>query len=247
MKDPILKKVRNSQSIEYIFCDYYDTIVHRRVHPLKPFKIWARSLIEHLRLDLKVNELYHLRRHIMSNMSRSLNVTESEIRYETVMQELYYELNLDKTSSLKDFIMKAYEADFKAEASVQYLNNLTVKVLRQLKAEGYTLFCVSDFHADEDMLLRLMEVHKIDDLYDKVFVSASQKASKENNGLIFKKILEQENINPKNVLMVGDNPKSDITNANLHGIETHYLRRRFYKFRQKFQYASLLFEEILGI
>jgi len=245
MKDRLIEQVSNSKMVKYIFCDYYDTIIHRRVHPLKPFKIWAKELKYVLQLETSVNELFNLRRFVMGSLCKSLNISESEVSYEMVMNEVYQKLDSTNKPPYDTFVKTSYEADYNAEASVQYINQKTINSLKELKKKGYVLYCVSDFHADEDMILRLMQFHGIDCIFDKVFVSASQNASKENEGLLFKKILEKEGISPEEVLMVGDNPISDVANAVLHGIESHYLKRNGYKIRQKFQFLFFVFKNKL--
>lgn len=247
MDEKLIGKAKEFKELEYIFCDYYDTIIHRTVHPLKPFKIWAKAIKRDLKIQNTVNEIFQLRRSSMRTLSKSLHVAESEVRYDVVMREIYDGLNLSVKTSFETFVKCAYEADFKAEAGVQYLNKKMIKSLRQLKKEGYKIYCVSDFHSDEAMLIRLMKFHGIDDIYDKTFVSASQKASKENNGLIFEKILKKEQIAAHTVLMIGDNPVSDVANAELHGIESHYLKRTSYKIRQKFYFGLLMIEDFMGI
>ena len=243
MNDQLIAQTKKAQNIKYIFCDYYDTVVHRRVHPLQPFKIWARHLKQELEFDITIDQIFKIRRASMRFLSRKTGVAESEISYDVVMQEVYSRLDkLTQISSnvpFSTFVKHSIEADYQSESSIQYINKKTVATIQYLKEQGYTIYCVSDFHSDEALMSRLLRYHGIDRYYDKVFVSAANKASKENRGMLFKVILEKEGIAPGEVLMVGDNPISDVANAKLHGIESHYLKRYWYKIRQK--YLFLIF------
>lgn len=249
MNSQLIAQVKQAANVKYIFCDYYDTVVHRRVHPLQPFKIWANLLMREMDLKTSIKEIYKIRRASMRFLSGKTNVVESELSYDVVMREVYDRLVNSKAISsqipFSAFLKHSYEADYQSESSVQYLNRKTVATLQSLKDQGYKIFCVSDFHSDEELLSRLTQFHGIGHLYDKIFVSAAQNASKENNGALFKRILEKEGISPAEVLMVGDNPISDVANAKLHGIEAYYLKRYRYKFRQKYQFFILYLSNLL--
>ncbi|MEM0932242.1 MAG: HAD family hydrolase [Bacteroidota bacterium] len=230
----------NNPDINYIFFDYYDTVIHRRVHPLQPFITWAKQIKQEFGLMISSKDLYSVRRKSIHLLSAALGVSESEISYEKVIRKIYETLieseAINRKASFELFLEKSLEADYQSESSIQYANKKTLDTLKFLKKQGYKIYCVSDFHSDEVFMKRLLSFHGIDRFYDKVFVSAAQNASKENKGRIFKVILEKEGISPKEVLMVGDNPQSDVEHAKLHGIESHYLKRNWYKMRQKLQF-----------
>lgn len=246
MDKQLIRKAEQIADLKYIFCDYYDTVIHRSVHPFYPFKLWAEFMIDELNLKLSVMELYGMRRAVLKHLCHEIKQAESELRYDMVMKAIYDRLVKLNTShsyiSFDAFLERSNEADYKAESSVQFVNKKTVSTLRFLKNRGYTVYCVSDFHSDEALLSRLLKYHGIDELYDKVFVSAALQASKENNGILFKTIMDQEAIAPKSVLMVGDNPISDVANSKLHGVESYYLKRYWYKFLQKVYFVVFSFK-----
>lgn len=250
MNEKLLKKIGQLPDVKYVFFDYYDTVIHRRVHPLQPFKSWAKILKKEMTLSISVNDLYNLRRKALRNLSSKTNCVESELNYEKVMQEIYNKLvDLEKISSAQSFnkfLDISNSADYESESSVQYLNTKTVNTLRSLKNKGYKIYCVSDYHSDEELMSKLLAFHGIRKLYDKVYISASQNASKENQGLLFKKIIKEEGILPTEIFMVGDNPVSDIANAKLNGIEAFYLKRYSYKVKQKIQFIFFIFRNKWG-
>ena len=117
---------------------------------------------------------------------------------------------------------------------MQYLNESLVKTLTLLKKKGIKVYCVSDFHLPEEIIRKLINFHGLEHLYDEVYVSSSENTSKENKGLLFKHILEKEGIISKQVLMIGDNPISDIANAERHQIKTYFLKHYKHKLKQKY-------------
>ncbi|MEM6866082.1 MAG: hypothetical protein AAF575_12890, partial [Bacteroidota bacterium] len=79
----------NNPDINYIFFDYYDTVIHRRVHPLQPFITWAKQIKQEFGLMISSKDLYSLRRKSMHLLSAALGVSESEISYEKVIRKIY--------------------------------------------------------------------------------------------------------------------------------------------------------------
>jgi predicted HAD superfamily hydrolase len=177
-------------------------------------------------------------------VSAQMGIVETEIAYEVIIREIYNRLNETQVLNAKavnfsSFLDKSLEADYNSEANVQYLNKDVIAVLRHLKDKGYIIYCVSDFYSDESFIKRLMRKHGVLDLYDKVYVSASENASKENNGLLFSQILKSNQIDPNQAFMIGDNFKSDFVNAKMHGLRAYHLKSFQNKIKQKAQFAQL--------
>lgn len=239
MQHRLIVKAENTPNLKYIFCDFYDTLIHRSVHPMEPFRIWAKILIRELGLKISIKSLYEIRKSSMRFLSRQENIRECEVNYELNILEVYNRLvTTDKMSQSLDF-ETFYEcsrsADFISESQSQYLNQSLLKALIILKSKGYKIYCVSDFHFDEELMKKLLVFHGLSCLYDNIYISSSEIASKENGGILFQKILKKEKINPGEVLMVGDNQKSDFLNARLHGIESVHLKHLKHKYLQKFR------------
>ena len=238
MNRELIGQIQKDKDVEYIFCDFYDTIVHRNVHPYHTFKLWAKHLKRELGLPSSSYDLFKIRRASMKFLSQKTGLFESELSYIDVIKEVRNRLecaNLIHPDHhvLENFAIFFKEADFFAEISVQYLNPQMIDTLKQLKEIGYKLYCVSDFHFDTDIMERLLEHHGIANIYDGVFVSAAYNASKEHKGILYKKILEELQINGGQAYMIGDNLRSDVEYAQLYHIKAYYLKRRYVKINQK--------------
>ena len=239
MISQLLASIEKSPNITHIFCDYYDTIVHRNTHPLQPLKIWAKFMIREMGLSISTETLYQIRKSTFVYLSKDEKKKQSELSYDMVMAEVFKRLLntgvLDTNLSFPEFLIYSMEADFIAESSVQHRNDNVIATLRELKKRGYQLYLVSDFHFDEALMCRLLDFHGLSKLYDKVFVSAAMQASKENKGLLYKRILEKESLQGENVFMLGDNDKSDVAYANLHAIKAFRLNHGKYHVKHKFK------------
>ncbi|MBO6531949.1 MAG: HAD family hydrolase [Muricauda sp.] len=237
MDRKLIARVEGNKDINYIFCDYYDTIVHRNVHPLHTLKVWAKNLKREVGLNNSIDEIYAIRADSLKYIAEKSNIFESEVSYEIVVREVYERLiniaSLDSCVAFDFFYECFLEADYDAESNVQHLNVDMINTLKHIKDLGYKIFCVSDFHFNTHLMERLLKFHGIYSIYDKICVSASYNASKENKGILYKKILKEYSINAGQVLMIGDNQISDVKFAELHGINAYHLKRRTKNIKQK--------------
>ena len=71
MESQLLSRVKKAKNVKYIFCDYYDTIIHRTVHPLKPFMLWAKSIKKDFDLKISAADLYQMRRATMLSLRKN--------------------------------------------------------------------------------------------------------------------------------------------------------------------------------
>jgi len=44
MDTNLIAKIEETTTVKYIFCDYYDTVIHRRVHPMSFMRYVNRLL-----------------------------------------------------------------------------------------------------------------------------------------------------------------------------------------------------------
>ncbi len=232
----IKKSTLKNQNIKVIFCDFFDTLVHRNVHPNYVYKIWAKNIVKELGLDISINMLYQIRIESLSYTSKKQNKREIEVSYKYVITEVYKRLLNNNIFfnpiSLEDFIALSSEADYTAEILVQFTNTPLISQLREIKKQGLDIFLVSDFYLPKSIFLKILRFHKIDDIFKDIYISCSQGKSKEEGGL-FAEVLKETNFSPSSVLMVGDNKKSDIINSSKYGILGEHLKHSKHQLRNK--------------
>lgn len=241
-----MKKTSNSlsngiNSGTVIFCDMFDTVVHRSVHPNYVLRLWSKTMIRELGLNIDIDSLYFIRKEVELFLSEKFNLLHVEIPYDIVIKEIYNRLLCTNIFSdipylkFKDYFEKA---DIHVELKVQFINKNTIDQLTKLKNDNHKIYCVSDFYTSKKVLTTILSHHNILDLFDDVFVSSEYKCSK-HNGNLYDHLLTALELDPANVTMIGDNFKHDITNAKKYNLKTIYIPNKdVSKTKLKYAYGS---------
>ncbi|MEP5941818.1 HAD family hydrolase, partial [Maribacter dokdonensis] len=231
-----IQKIKNDSSINVVFTDLFDTLIHRTVHPNYVYRIWAKFLIRDLGLTLDVGVLFKIRANVVSKLAADMKLSKVEVPYELVMKEVYYRLinsNILDNVEWLEFYNITMEADYRSETSVQFINASLVDGLKFLKSENYSIYIVSDYHLPKSIILRLLDFHGITDIFNEVFISCDYKKSKESAGNLYPLVLETTGSDPAQTAMMGDNKTSDVINSVKHGITGNFLKHYSHKFRNK--------------
>jgi predicted HAD superfamily hydrolase len=230
-----ISTIKSKSDIKVVYTDLFDTLIHRTVHPHNAFKLWCKHVIRELGLSLTEPQLYKIRMAAADHLSLIMGAPKVEIAYERVIEEIHKRLingtYLDGVD-FQTFYALAKEADFMAEASVQFLNDTLVNGLRHLKENGYEIVIISDFHLPKDIIMRLLEHHDIVGIFDAVFISCDLGTSKET-GTIYPQVLQLTSSTAKETAMMGDHKISDYIHAQSHGLFAQHLKHRSHKFRNK--------------
>lgn len=143
-----------------------------------------------------------------------------EAPYRLTMEMLYdllgkrVNLSLDKQS----FVEASLNIDISVEIGCQYGNQEIIKMLRKERAKGKKVFLVSDFYlpvsAYEDFLVNIL----CKDLFDKIYISESCNQTKASGGL-YQYILDENDIEPSDVVMIGDSKHADVKMAKAQGLQ----------------------------
>ncbi|GAA4899387.1 hypothetical protein GCM10023311_25830 [Flaviramulus aquimarinus] len=236
MRKELTNTVLHDSNIKYIFTDYFDTIVHRKVHPNYTLRLWAKHMIQQLALPMTIDTLYFTRNEATGYITSKTKLNASEVPYKQLLGEIYRRLknnNLQGSSKgLEYFVNISEAAEYKAEVSVQFLNTETVEALKHLKSKGCKIYCVSDFYTSESLIKQLICAHGLRNLFEDVFVSSERGCSKHVGGM-YDYLITYLNIEPNQILMIGDNYRSDITNAQKAGIKGIYIPNKHQKRIQK--------------
>ncbi len=220
-----LRKIENNPKLETVFIDFFDTLVHRTVHPSQVIRIWAKLMIRELGLTLKVDELYFIRQDASQYLSKEHGNHNFLVDYNALIDEVYDRLTSTRkltNVSQEEFTTYFELAESRAELNVQYLNQNAITLLKTLRLKNYKIYCVSDFYTSSRILKDLLKHHQINHLFDDVFVSADCNKSK-YSGDFYPCILEKLDIKGSSVVMIGDNYRSDIENAKLYDLETIHI------------------------
>jgi len=155
-------------------------------------------------------------RHIAHHQNNELY---KEKPYQTTMSDLYDILQgkIKLLMGRDTFINASYDIDVSVEIGCQYGNQKIIDLLRREKKKGKKIFLVSDFYlpdkAYKDFLLNL----QCEDLFDKIYVSESCNHTKAD-GDLYDYILQENGIDAKDVVMIGDSKHADVKMARAHGL-----------------------------
>lgn len=233
--DTLDKKLNSLPGKKVLFTDFFDTLVHRRVHPNYALRLWAKYVINELGLPISSKQLFGIRRNAISFVSANRQQNALEIDYPSVIKEVFLRLLHNDILESDDY--DAFESLFKradtiAETSVQFTNDQLVRKLYDLRQKGYRIYLLSDFYLSKEIISNILEYHGISDLFDGLFVSSDEGHCKEN-GSLYKHVLETLKVEASDVIMIGDNKKSDSINAQAHGINPIHLKHVTHKLRNK--------------
>lgn len=230
-----LNKQLKEKDIKFLFTDYYDTIVHRQVHPNYVQRIWAKLMIRELGLTASIDEVYFIRQESVRYLIKELGKEDVEIPYDILKEDISKRLiNADIISieQKKDFMLLFEDADVRAESDVQYLNQDVLDTIKYFKSNGGKVYLVSDFYGSKTLFEKLLKHHGILDLFEGIYSSAALEKSK-HKGTIYEPILSELSINPSDVMMIGDNHRSDYVNATKNGLNAYHLPHKKYLKKNK--------------
>ena len=230
-----LHKQLKEKNIKFLFTDYYDTIVHRHVHPNYVQRIWAKLIIRELGLTISIDELYFIRQESIRYLIKKLGKVDAEIPYDVLKEDICKRLinaNIISIEDKEDFITLFEDADVRSESDVQYINQDVLDTIKYFKSNGGKVYLVSDFYGSKSLFEKLLKHHGILNLFEDIYSSAALGKSK-HTGSIYKPILSELSIDSNEAMMIGDNLRSDYTNAIKNGLNAYQLPHKKYLRKNK--------------
>jgi len=231
----LLQKIESVSTCKIIFTDFFDTLVHRTVHPYYTIKLWGKYIIRELGISIAVDELFAIRIDALIYLSEKYGIPTLEVSYEDLVSEVYNRLvNSETLSDISlDYFKKIFmQADFVSEVSVQFKNEEIVNAIKTLKNKGYRVYLITDFFLTKEIIQKFIEHHGMSSAFDDVFVSCDLGKSKAT-GSIYPHVLEATNASPSETIMIGDNKMSDIVNSKKHKIQSVHTKNLKHHFRNK--------------
>lgn len=212
-------------NVEYLFLDFFGTIVQRNCTPEEVKILWAKNLALKLNYAVAETTLFLLRK--KAEQAVISRAEAGEFNYHDLCDEIYRRLiDLDKSFSCKysklDFFKIAHAAEIQAELASQSYIGETITLITEAYQRGLHIVVVSDFYLGQEELRIFLQREDVYNKVERIFVSSDCKTSKHLGGL-YGYVCEKMNIAPSQCVMVGDNQKSDIQMAGNWGIEAFRL------------------------
>lgn len=221
----------------YVFVDFFDTVVFRNMHPDMTKKVWARELSILFNYSISSNIILQSR--LNSELELSRQNVNGVFTYQELCENIFnrlqsivgFTLDFDRT----DFYINSLKTEERIELSTQIFNKKFIAKLRAYRQQKKKIYIVSDFYLGKGSYLKFLKSLNAEDLFDDIFVSCDWFACKAN-GSLYQKVIQELNIEPSQVLMIGDNKKNDYKVAQQEGLNAKYISNK----KQKKKYKKLL-------
>lgn len=206
--------------IKIVCLDYFDTIVHRKIHEKNIKRLWAARLSEHLLAkgrDISPQQLFEARKKA-EGYARKICDFKREATYRAVMQVT--EMFLPDQLSGIDFVEEALKCDIEIEIENQSLDIEMASNIVEAKKAGKFIWIISDFYLPKCAFEKFLKVHRISEYVDEIFVS-SDLDKRKSDGSIYEDVALKAG-NKSEIVMIGDNEKSDYEKPNECGLMAIY-------------------------
>ena len=208
-----------------IFVDCFSTIIYRNIRRKEVFKQWAIELSEKYNIPWKIIYKKYNQTNFNLSFKKLLTTITLQEHFDTVLKNLFNKLAKKYNNlELNDFIKTATTTYYNKELACFTVNQKLIDFLLSEKNAGKKIYLVSDFYCKSDVLLQWFTSLKINHIFDKLFSSADFSKEKATTKL-YKELLKQLELNPKNVIMYGDNVWSDILIAKICGLNAKRVTR----------------------
>ncbi|TFF90982.1 MAG: HAD family hydrolase [Promethearchaeota archaeon] len=131
-------------------------------------------------------------------------------------------IDLFEMYNLKGNAEEAIDIWYNLLEDIELFNEVPM-VLNAIKNKGYNQIIISNI--DNDFLFQRLSKFKLKDHFDHIFTSESLKSYKPNP-IIFKKVLELLELEPEEIIHIGDSQRADILGAKNVGLPTVYINRK---------------------
>ncbi len=215
--------------VKYFCFDYFDTLAVRKIEPEYSKQLAAR--LHSLLLGSKVapEQLYALRQQIERELCAASAAAGGELEFYMEPFAKAYRLRLQEQfgdlAQLRDekrFTETILSLETTVEKTVQQPCPETVQVLAWLRQQGFRTVLISDFYLPGYCFEQMLKNLGLHDQFDNLYVSADYGLAK-SSGRLYEKICQDLACQPDELLMIGDNPRSDVTQAQEKGLRCLYL------------------------
>lgn len=223
-----MREVMNSNQKVYSF-DVFDTCISRTYE--KP-----SDLFYHLGLMIAPENTSTEKAHIFAN-SFLITRIDAEIKANRMhgkkrschIHEIYSLLTLHPQCTHSKFEIMRLE--LKLEEQSLYAIQSTREIIDKLRASNKRIIFISDMYLDASFVKRQLIKHGFYEDGDGLYVSSESTLIK-RTGMLFKLVLQNENIHAQELFHIGDNLACDIRPANRLGIQTAHIQNTHIPFHE---------------
>ena len=202
---------------EYIFVDFFDTLMFRSVHSCQMTEAWDRALAR--KLELAAGKLRDCRRAVLAEAGRDECAVNSHTLCGRIWEKLKH-ASENVSPGKEDFCKLSLETETYLEFGVQYVNREIFRFLDEQKKQGKKIILVTDFYLPAESYHRFLKKCGPGQLADQIFCSSDIGLTKSGDGLLYGHVLKTLDITPAQAVMIGDSLQADKLNAERYGIRS---------------------------
>lgn len=194
--------------IDWVFFDFFDTIVHRKISENAVDEAWACEMSMKLKYKISANQLVNARRKSVIKAYQLLKM--EEVPYKEIIRILYNLLH-EKLSeyNFEEFFNISYKTELNVESKIQYADKECRKKIQDSLHAGKKIGIISDYYLGREALkFFLIELGYQVDIFSGIYVSSEYNAKK-ISGNLYDKVLLEIKCEATRCLMVGDNETAD--------------------------------------
>ena len=225
-------EIIKEKNYEVISFDIFDTLVNRNVeNPQDVFKI----------LESEYSSFYGKKLELCKNRINAESIARNKSNKEDIsLDDIYAELKFLSEEERKWLENKEIEI----EERLIKKNTDLASIFQWCQQNNKRIFITSDMYLPKNFIEKLLKKFEYSD-YEKLYLSGDVGLTK-YSGNLFKKILEENNINPAEMLHIGDAVKGDFLVPRRLGINTILLKKKQVNSYIQLNYDDLNDEEKLS-
>lgn len=211
-------------NITTIFIDCFSTIIFRNKKKNEVFKLWCKELSAKHNVSWKLLYKTYKRTNFNLCFKKLFSTFTLQEHFDVVLNKMIAKLTKKFTWLNSSFIEDAKNLYYKNELESFTLNSKIIEFLKSEKTNGKKIYLVSDFYCKSDVITYWFTALGINTIFDKIYSSCDFNKEKATTK-IYKHLLKELKLNPKNVIMYGDNLWSDVLMAKKCGINAQRIKR----------------------
>lgn len=210
IKDKIMK-----EETKIVSFDIFDTLITR------PF-LYPKDLFTFLNDDYrKLSKNVGIDFARIREESEVLARTEAfENKKEEVKLDRIYEIIEEEYDVGKEIAEHLKKKEIELELRFCKRRETAYSIYKLAKYLGKKVICTSDMYLPLDVIEQILKINGFNEI-DKIYLSCEEMKTK-STGNLYEKVIKEENIEPSNIVHIGDNYKSDYEMAKKHKINSIY-------------------------
>lgn len=232
-KNELIEKLKDRiEKVDIVSFDIFDTLIERPF--AQPVDLFI--LVEQKMLKFANFPRFHFAKERVRAQQIANEIYKNENKVEISLDEIYRVLadNFGLSQWQADKI-KQLELD--TEFSLLHCRPSGKAIYDYCKKLGKKIIFISDMYLDKEFILKSLDKNGYDINNDKLYLS-SEIGKKKSDSTLFKYVLEQEQIQPKQLLHIGDNNNGDFNMPKSLGINAYRLVRSVDKMYNHKLYGS---------